>query len=137
MNVDLATPLGSVPMRWGNVFTTLLIPQRSLLAGLPIAALVLLLLWIAANSLDRNLQRRALIAAGICTGALPLVHAHGFLSLVIASIPIALVFFPWAWAYYFIPAVILSIPQVLFLRTTPVRQQLFAWFPGWKPVRAL
>jgi hypothetical protein len=32
-------------LRWGNVFTTLLIPQRSLLFGLPLAATIIALWW--------------------------------------------------------------------------------------------
>ncbi len=32
-------------LRWGNVFTTLLIPQRSLLFGLPLAGMIITLWW--------------------------------------------------------------------------------------------
>ncbi len=32
-------------LRWGNVFTTLLIPQRSLLFGLPLAGMIMTLWW--------------------------------------------------------------------------------------------
>jgi len=133
MNVDLETPIGPVPIRWGNVFTTLLIPQRSLLFGLPLVALILISWWIAANATDDGFRRRALLIAGLCTGTLPLIHAHGFLSVVIVSVPLALIFFPWRnWAHYFAPAILLSLPQVLFLRATPVRQQLFSLALGWE-----
>ena len=133
MNVDLETPLGPIPIRWGNLFTTLLIPQRSLLFGMPLAALILICWWLAATGTHREIERRALVIAGVSTGLLPLIHAHGFLSVAIISVPIALLFFPWRnWVCYFAPAIIISLPQVLFLRTTPVRQQLFAWQPGWE-----
>ena len=33
------------PLRWGNAITTLLVTQRSLLLGLPVALIVFTLLW--------------------------------------------------------------------------------------------
>src|SRR5262249_42499204 len=41
MNNQLALASGNVQLRWGNVFTTMLIPQRSTLFGLPIVALII------------------------------------------------------------------------------------------------
>jgi hypothetical protein len=55
MNTDLilsSSPGGTIPLRWGNVFTTLLIPQRSMLFGLPIAAMIITLWWMAAGESD-------------------------------------------------------------------------------------
>ncbi|HEY8458876.1 MAG TPA: hypothetical protein VIM99_00760, partial [Blastocatellia bacterium] len=43
MNAELALASSSVPLRWGNVFTTLLIPQRSMLFGLPFVAMIIAL----------------------------------------------------------------------------------------------
>src|SRR5262245_6910084 len=47
MNAELALASGNVPLRWGNVFTTLLIPQRSMLFGLPFVAMIIALWWMA------------------------------------------------------------------------------------------
>jgi hypothetical protein len=67
--------------RWGNMVTALLLPQRSLLLGLPLAIVVLTLLWkdiTAPNSDSRSISRRRLVTAGILTGILPLIHAHTY-----------------------------------------------------------
>jgi hypothetical protein len=57
MNADLilsSSPEGKIPLRWGNVFTTLLIPQRSMLFGLPIAAMIITLWWMAVGEGDKG-----------------------------------------------------------------------------------
>jgi hypothetical protein len=57
MNADLilsSSPGGKIPLRWGNVFTTLLIPQRSILFGLPIAAMIITLWWMAVGETGRQ-----------------------------------------------------------------------------------
>jgi hypothetical protein len=41
-------------LRWGNLFTTLLIPQRSLLFGLPVAAMIFTLWWWAVKERRRD-----------------------------------------------------------------------------------
>jgi hypothetical protein len=61
MNADLilsSSPGGKIPLRWGNVFTTLLIPQRSMLFGLPIAAMIITLWWMAVGEGDRAKRRQ-------------------------------------------------------------------------------
>jgi hypothetical protein len=60
MNTDLilsSSPSGTIPLRWGNVFTTLLIPQRSMLFGLPIAAMIITLWWMAVGESGRAGER--------------------------------------------------------------------------------
>ncbi|HKQ90420.1 MAG TPA: hypothetical protein VJZ77_07045, partial [Blastocatellia bacterium] len=47
MNAELALASSNIPLRWGNVFTTLLIPQRSMLFGLPFVAMIIALWWMA------------------------------------------------------------------------------------------
>lgn len=142
-------------LRWGNVFTTLLIPQRSLLFGLPMAAMIIALWWQAVEERrgDTETQqpgrtetqqvnessrhrvaspRRALLAAGVLTGLMPMAHAHGFFSVMLVSVPVALLFFSWDWLYFFIPAGVLSLPQALWLRATPTRSSMFEWHPYWE-----
>lgn len=45
-------------LRWGNLFTTLLIPQRSLLLGLPLAAMIIALWW-------KAVEQRAGVSGGM------------------------------------------------------------------------
>jgi len=129
MNADLAWSGGQIPLRWGNVFTTLLIPQRSMLFGLPMVALIILLWWMALGEQDRggqgSLRRRYLFAAGILAGLLPMLHAHGFFSVAIACVPMALLFFSIDWLAFFVPMGVLAAPQALYLSGTQVKNELF------------
>ena len=52
MNTELALASSNIPLRWGNVFTTLLIPQRSMLFGLPFVAMIIALWWMAFEERD-------------------------------------------------------------------------------------
>src|SRR5581483_8891910 len=158
-------------LRWGNVFTTLLIPQRSLLFGLPTAAMIISLWWQAVSetegwgewgmgrwknkekrrqgekvtgkqvnmdtdsvspSLPPSPRRRYLLAAGVLAGLMPMAHAHGFFSVMIVSVLLALLFFSWDWLAFFIPAGVLSLPQALWLRATPTRSKMFEPHFGWE-----
>src|SRR5215510_6634895 len=58
MNNELALTLGNVPLRWGNVFTTLLIPQRSMLFGLPFVTMIIGLWWMAVGKEDKETRRQ-------------------------------------------------------------------------------
>jgi len=133
MNADLVLASGTVPLRWGNVFTTLLIPQRSMLFGLPFVALIIALWWMSCGEdCDAKAKRRYLLAAGILAGLLPMLHAHGFFSGMIASVPMVLLFWSWDWAAFFAPAAVLAAPQALWLGGTQVRDKLFAWHWWWE-----
>ncbi|HEX8844676.1 MAG TPA: hypothetical protein VF791_08540 [Pyrinomonadaceae bacterium] len=93
--------------RWGNTLTTLLVPQRSILLGLPLALIVFTLWWtsrpvdeegkrekVKGKRKETKTQRpssllpssfyllpstRRMIAAGAIAGLLPLIHAHTFI----------------------------------------------------------
>ncbi len=129
MNADLLWGASKIPLRWGNVFTTLLIPQRSMLFGLPFVALIILLWWMAVGEQDRGGQgsprRRYLFAAGVLAGLLPMLHAHGFFSVAIACVPMALLFFSIDWLAFFVPMGVLAAPQALYLSGTQVKNELF------------
>lgn len=144
MNADLMVGAGKVPLRWGNVFTTLLIPQRSMLFGLSFVALIIFLWWMAvaetkkqtnagaAGENPNRLRRRYLLAAGVLTGMLPMLHAHGFFAVMIASAAMALLFFSLEWIAFFVPVAILAGPQALYLSGTQVRNELFKTHLWWE-----
>ncbi|MFN0109298.1 MAG: hypothetical protein ACKVZH_10635 [Blastocatellia bacterium] len=129
MNLDLVWGARKIPLRWGNVFTTLLIPQRSMLFGLPLVALIILLWWMAVGEQDKggkgSPRRRYLFAAGVLAGLLPMLHAHGFFSIAIACVPMALLFFSIDWLAFFVPMGVLALPQALYLSGTQVKNELF------------
>ena len=166
MNAELALASGNVPLRWGNVFTTLLIPQRSMLFGLPFVAMIIALWWMAFGEEDKETRgqgdkgtrrwremfssstpplvplspfplvllsprRRYLLAAGILAGLLPMLHTHGFFSVMIASALMALLFRSVDWIAFFAPVAALAAPQAWYLSGTQVKNKLFALHFGW------
>ncbi len=119
--------------RWGNALTTLLVPQRSLLLGLPLALVVITLWWQAMNA-DAKRARRLLAGAGCLAGLLPLVHLHSLALLLATAACLALLFRGWrAWAAFFGAALLLALPQVVWLaRGASVQARSFlAWQVGW------
>ncbi len=121
-----------VPLRWGNVFTTLLIPQRSMLFGLPFVAMIIALWWMSfGEDCDTKTRRRYLMSAGILAGLLPMLHAHGFFSVMIASAPMFLLFFTKDWIAFFAPVAALACPQAWYLSGTEVRNELFRRLDNW------
>jgi hypothetical protein len=148
MNTELALASGNVPMRWGNVFTTLLIPQRSMLFGLPFVVMIIALWWMAFEDSEKGKQgegetgrqgsqislsprQRHLLAAGILTGLLPMLHAHGFFSVMIASAPMFLLFRSIDWVAFFAPVAAIAGPQAWYLSGTQVRNELFKPLDSW------
>ncbi len=125
---------GEGPFRWGNSITTLLVTQRSLLFGLPIALIVFTLLWklihadpagpapvrIRTRADLAGLLRthRVAVAAGVLTGCLPLVHAHSFIVVLGTAFFLGLLFRQWRdgrwlpWALYVVGALLLALPQI-------------------------
>ncbi len=110
------------PLRWGNAITTLLVTQRSLLLGLPIALIVFTLLWklihmeIAGPA--RVGARTVALAAGILTGSLPLVHAHSFVVVMGTAFFLGLLFRQWReqrwrlWVVFVVAAFAVALPQI-------------------------
>ncbi len=120
------TITGDGPLRWGNAITTLLVTQRSLLFGLPIALIVFVLLWKLVHTerpgrtwtdLGSNSTRLGL-AAGLLTGSLPLVHAHSFVVVLGTAFFLGLLFRQWregrwvAWSIYVVAALVVALPQI-------------------------
>lgn len=134
MNADLELPSGKFPLRWGNVFTTLLIPQRSMLFGLPFGALIITLWWMTwgEGEVEAQVRKRYLFAAGVLAGLLPMLHAHGFFAVMIASGLMALCFFSLEWLAFFIPVAILAAPQAWWLSGTQVKNSLFKFHLWWE-----
>jgi len=121
-------------LRWGNALLTLLVPQRSLLLGAPLAlAAFTLLLRAQRDERDRPAAGLAL-GAGVVAGLLPLAHAHAFATLLGTSALLALSQRRLAvWRPFFLAALSLGLPQVIWLaRDSSLSAGRFlAWQPGW------
>jgi hypothetical protein len=132
------TILSTGELRWGNVVTTLLIPQRTLLLGLPLALAGATLWWQVlrqdpGRAEDEGCARRRLAGAGVIAGLLPLVHGHSFAVVMAAGACLALLFPRRTWAWFFGPAAALSVPQVLWMVAgSALRARSFiGWHLGW------
>jgi len=130
------TILPTGDLRWGNVVTTLLVPQRTLLLGLPLALAAATLWWQALEqgpSADEARARRRMAGAGVIAGLLPLVHGHSFAVVMAAAAGLALLFPRRTWAWFFAPAVALALPQVFWMAAgSALRSRSFVdWHVGW------
>ncbi|MCP9495538.1 MAG: hypothetical protein MSG64_13915 [Pyrinomonadaceae bacterium MAG19_C2-C3] len=213
---NLFTLLGDLPhhytitgsqFRWGNALVVLLVPQRSLLLGMPLFLIIVTLWWRVVrdsrNDVDlrlnsshlklniaepdkvsstnrtehevkrshRNKQRRTykthgkdvelkdsrskgagrvdtvddaawrwspdtrrMLAAGVMTAMLPLIHAHCFLVVMGAAACLAVLFPVWRqWAIYFVPALMLASPQLVWAMSGSAvnTSDFIAWHVGW------
>ncbi|MHB8958632.1 MAG: hypothetical protein ACYDAN_03285 [Candidatus Limnocylindrales bacterium] len=119
------TIVGDSVWRWGNAITTLLVPQRSLLLGLPLTIVALTLLWLALEATPtpaaRRLRTAQLLVAGLATGALVLGHTHSFIVLLGTSGMLGLLFAEWrdgrwrGWLVYLAATAVLAAPSALLL----------------------
>ncbi|HYN68656.1 MAG TPA: hypothetical protein VEX41_00410, partial [Candidatus Eisenbacteria bacterium] len=135
------TITGDSIFRFGNAITTLLVPQRSLLFGIPIAIVVFTLLWAElreeGNDEDptgfrgsREGGRRGgpigvlaaeprMAAAGLMTGMLLLIHAYLFVAVMATAFFHGLLFRQWRgrrwrrWVLFVVAALIVAIPELL------------------------
>jgi hypothetical protein len=166
-------------LRWGNSLTTLFVPQRSILFGMPLAITIFCQWWLAIsqqedappsneptatsaleqrNAVSAKLSKsrskrsrkaatavlqpeppnfylRRMMAGGLCAGLLPLIHAHTFLVVMAAGACLTLIFrSAWrSWLYFFVVALVVCLPQVLWLANTGGvnTRSYLGWQPGW------
>jgi hypothetical protein len=165
-------------LRWGNSLTTLFVPQRSILFGIPLAITIFCQWWLAISQQENarsdadptatsaleqkttisdkpsksrrkalrkgaahpqpeppNFYLRRMLAAGLCAGLLPLIHAHTFLVVMAAAACLTLIFrSTWrSWLYFFAVALIVSAPEILWLANTGGvhADSYLGWQPGW------
>jgi hypothetical protein len=132
------TILGGSQWRWGNALTALLVPQRSILFGLPVAVCIFTQWWLACGG-TRQGQRaagpmRRMIAAGVFAGLLPLIHTYSFAVVMAMAACLALLFGPRrAWGAFFTAALLLSLPELLWLMPGAGAQarSFLGWRLGW------
>jgi hypothetical protein len=122
-------------LRWGNALTTLLVPQRSLLLGLPLSLVVWTWWWRAlARDTDEPRRTRLMAGAGVVAGLLPLSHAHSFALALALGAVLALLFRRGrTWAAFFLPTLALAVPQLAWsARGSALETSAFlGWHFGW------
>jgi hypothetical protein len=121
-------------LRWGNALTTLLLPQRAWLVGLPLLLATITLAWQALGAgPDTRARRRLWCAAGVCAGLIPLAHAHAFVLACGLLLACAGLFGTRGALLALGVALALGGPQLaLLMRHTQVQAGSFlAWHWGW------
>jgi len=116
-----------------NIITSLLLPQRSFLLGMPLAMSIVLLVLSAPKKATVNF-----VLAGILLGLLPLAHAHTALAL----LPVLglLLLYEWRrekkiaaqWWWLVLAAVSVGLPEVWYYwRHSFIEGSFWRWQPGW------
>jgi hypothetical protein len=98
--------------QWLNPVLAYLVPQRSTLFGFSLALIALVLLWIAVRE---QLGWRAFGFAGLVAGAMPVFHVHAYGTVVALSIFWAVFNRRREWLAFFIPALMIGGPLILWL----------------------
>lgn len=146
------TVIPETTWRWGNAISTLLVPQRGFLMGLPLATIAFTQWWLAtqktreagagkkSHSTYRPTQTlfpiatRRMIAAGVAAGLLPLVHAHSFVVVMGMAGCLVLLQRRWReWFAFFIAALAIAAPQLLWstMHSAVDASTFFAFESGW------
>jgi hypothetical protein len=126
--------IGTAGLRFGNVVTTLLIPQRGINLGMPLAIVVFRQWWLATREGSTPGSTRRMLAAGLIAGVLPLVHGHTYLVVMGMAGCLALLFPVWrAWISFLVIGGLVGAPQLLWLaRGSVVNSASFVgWSFGW------
>ncbi|MDA1168934.1 MAG: hypothetical protein O3A36_01190 [bacterium] len=111
-----------------NPVTTLLLPQRAMLFGIPLVLSVIILLH------PKNMKKKhAAILAGVLAGMLPLFHAHACIALATAVIAMIITYpVKKLWVQFFIPALALGIPELMFYaKGSAASGSFFRFSPYW------
>ena len=103
-----AGPTEALNFRWLNVYLSNITPQRGWLYGLPLALLVLTLLYRAVGTGER----RAFAVAGVAAGLLPLAHLGSLLGLALVTPFLFLLFPSRGWVLCFGVWVAIAAPQL-------------------------
>lgn len=109
---------------WIHSLIHYLLPQRSALYSMSLALCITSLLYHLVESKFK--ERKAAILAGVMMGLLPMVSAHTYIGVGEYAIFLCALTFPYfqprkwkkqviSWCYYGITAIVISLPQVLWL----------------------
>jgi hypothetical protein len=101
-----------VNLQWLNPVLAYLVPQRSTLFGFSLALILLVILWVA---LRERLGWRPFLFAGLVAGVMPVFHVHAYGTVVALPALWALFNRRVEWLAFFIPAVAIGGPIVLWM----------------------
>ncbi len=139
--------LQSFSIHFLNPMYAVIMPQRTAMIGMGISFAVYILLFHALFTEEKEKEKKSasmhkeLFLAGTLIGLLPYIHAHSFMVTAFVSLSLSLFYFYFAvvktgrrdykiFILLFAPLILLSLPQVLCIRTG-VSGDFFVFFPGW------
>ncbi len=113
------TNYNEMSIRWSNVIADMLVPQRTTMGGW---AILFIALWLLYKAIIEK-KKPYFLYAGILSGLMPMIHTHSYLAIGLISLS-WLTFYSLFqskkrsellfWLYFFIPAGLLSFPQLFF-----------------------
>ena len=98
-------------------FIDIVMAQRTALIGFAVGIFVILLAYamLVQREFDERATRNGLVMAGVLTGLLPLFHEYSYICILFPMAALLLIFREKKWYYFFVPAVLLAIPQALYI----------------------
>jgi hypothetical protein len=100
--------------QWLNPVLAWMLPQRSVLFGFSLALLTLALLWTALHQVESP-GWAPFVFAGVIAGLTPIAHLHAYGTVVALAVFWTLFTPRRHWAGFFVPALVLGLPMVLWL----------------------
>lgn len=153
------TKITSLNYHWITPLSCLNVPQRALLFGFPITILIFTILYKGLESkIEEGFNENSdglkksnylkvgpfkfakngtktwklFLFAGVVAGTLPFFHTHSFMAMLMVTIPLGIIFWDWRnWFFFFFPAFILSLPQIITLSTNVGGGSFFKFHFGW------
>lgn len=108
-----------------EILTNIFIPQRSYLIGFSLAIMILSFFY--RNFSKSNFNKKDLFFYGIVAGLIPFFHAHSFIVISFTALFIFLYKRKLEWLYFFIPLVLLSLPQIYWMMEVPKVDYFFGF----------
>ena len=128
---------GNLALYWDNVIVGQILPQRPSLYGMAIAFLVCILFadvwrrWAEEKPDARWDGWQTLLAAAVMAGLLPRVHSFTFIALGLISVGLFLLRPRLVWMFFWLPAFLVALPQVMDVHQHIEGRHFFYLQPGW------
>lgn len=108
-------------IHWVNFLSRIVVPERSVLLGIPMGILILYLLFV--KTIKKKSAKKEFFVAAVITGLLPLSHTHTFLAFALIIPFLALFeiskkgFKNWLikWGVFGLIVLLVSLPQILWI----------------------
>ncbi|HEX8137887.1 MAG TPA: hypothetical protein VF544_09885 [Pyrinomonadaceae bacterium] len=122
-------------IRWANLISDGLLPQRPMLFGLPLALICITLfavVWQESVRGGRWSGWRSLLGAGLLAGVLPFFHVHSYIAVGLIGSVLFLLRPRRVWLVFFAPSILLALPQLIPLMGHAGQQGFFRLHPVWR-----